>query len=48
LEDGAKIRVEETNEPAGSPGALGRGNRRGNGGATNQTPANQQPKPTGA
>jgi multidrug efflux system membrane fusion protein len=48
LEDGAKIRVEETNEPAGSPGALGRGNRRGNGGATNQTPANQPAKPTGA
>jgi hypothetical protein len=48
LEDGSKVRVEDTNQPAGSPGALGRGNRRGNGGATNRPPANQPPKPAGA
>lgn len=47
LEDGSKVKVEDTNAPAGSAGALGRGNRRGTGGATNHPTAEQSSKPAG-
>jgi multidrug efflux system membrane fusion protein len=45
LEDGSKVRVEDTNAPAGSPG---NGGRRGNGAATNLAPATPPPRQTGA
>ncbi len=48
LENGSKVRLEDTNEPAGSPRAPGGGRRGGNGGATNPAPAYPPPKPTGA
>ena len=48
LEDGTKvIPAQDANQPEASPGAPGRGNRRGNGGGTNQTPASQPAKRSG-
>jgi multidrug efflux system membrane fusion protein len=47
LEDGSKIRIEQTNQLSGSTGASSRGERRGAGGGTNQPPANPPPKETG-
>jgi multidrug efflux system membrane fusion protein len=47
LEDGTKVAALDTNQPAALPGAAGRGNRRGAGGGTNQTPASQPAKKSG-
>jgi multidrug efflux system membrane fusion protein len=48
LEDGTRVRVEETNPPAGSPPAPGRGNERGIAHETNLPPAHQPPQQAGA
>ena len=45
LEDGSKVRIEETDPAKGSPG---NGSRGGLGAGTNPAPATQPPKQTGA